>query len=55
MTDKEKWNAACDAMFQHVSKPIDSETRAHLRDEGCCHDYEQLKEHILIYVHNRRK
>ena len=54
MTDKEKWNSACDALFQHLNRPIDAKTRFQLRGDRCCKDFEQVKAQLLQRLNDIR-
>ena len=44
--NREKWNTACDIMFQTIYS-VDSNHRAEIRGEGCCHELETIKSMLL--------
>jgi len=46
LTDKNKWNAACDIMFETLHN-TELTHRAEIRGEGCCHELEMIRSTLL--------
>ncbi len=46
LTDKNKWNAACDIMFETLHS-AELSHRAEIRGEGCCHELEMIRSTLL--------
>ena len=44
--NKQKWNAACDILFERLNRR-DPYDRAVTRDEGCCHELEAVKDLLM--------
>ena len=46
MMNREKWNAACDIMFETIHN-AELTHRAEIRGEGCCHELEMIRTKLL--------
>ena len=46
MMDREKWNAACDIMFETIHN-AELTHRAEIRGEGCCNELEMVRTKLL--------
>ncbi len=46
LTDQNKWNAACDIMFETLHN-AELAHRAEIRGEGCCHELETIRSSLL--------
>ncbi len=46
LTDKNKWNAACDIMFETLHS-AELSHRAEIRGKGCCHELEMIRSTLL--------
>ena len=46
MMNREKWNAACDIMFETLHN-TESQHRAEIRGEGCCHEVDEVRKALL--------
>jgi len=49
-----RWNAALDAMVLVLNTPIDSKLRGQLREEGCCNEFDQVRNNLLHHIKDIR-
>ena len=55
MTDKNKWNTACDITFEILKQPQSASIRAAIRDELCCNEVDQVITLLLSQLSQLRK
>ena len=52
--NKEKWNAACDIMLETIYN-VESDNRAEVRGEKCCHELDAIKSVLIKKLNDIRQ